>query len=268
MASSLPAHIDSRGVIRYLGNFPTPEYRTLRTLKALPLLPESEWVEFDEEDSGPVLDQDGYGACNGFAAVDSLIDARYVAGLPYVPLSPWYIYGTLCNGWDRGSTIDDALRHLRDVGTCEDSLVPYGTINPRRFNEAAHSNAARYRIEVGGLIDETADGFAWIMSCVQRRQPVNFSVHVGISFGNLDGDGCPPAWPGWANHAVRSCRGAKRCRNGEWAFKWKNSWTRQWGLDGYAWCKRANIENQWGRQAYAVEAVGYDPESEQPPMAA
>jgi hypothetical protein len=265
---SLSIHFDGREY-RYLGHRPCPPDRRIkRRLGAITLLPESSWVEYEEEDSGPVLDQDGRGACNGFAADDSLIDARYVAGMPYVALSPWYIYGTLCNGWDTGSTIDDALRHLRDVGTCRDELVPYGTINPRRFSEEAHADAKRFKIEVGGLLDEEADPFAAIMTCVQLRKPVNFSVHAGMAFSNLDGDGCPPTWPGMANHAVRTARGAKRLRSGEWVFKMKNSWGAQWGIDGYCWIRREHITRQAGFQAYYVEAVQYDPESEQPPIAA
>ena len=264
---SLPVHIDTTGHIRPLGNHPTPEGRKIkRKVGALDLLPESEWVEFDEPDSGPVLDQNGYGACNGFAATDSLIDARYVAGLPYVALSPWYVYGTLCGGWDTGSTIDDALRHLRDVGTCQDSLVPYGTINPKRFTSEAHADAGRFRIEVGGLLDDEANRFAAIMTCVQRRKPCNFSVHAGMSFGSLDADGCPPAWPGMANHAVRTARGAKRCKDGQWAFKMKNSWSSQWGLSGYCWIKAANLTRQAGFSAYYVEAVTPDlTDNNQPP---
>ena len=110
------------------------------------LVPEKYWVEF-ELPTGPsypqILDQDGYGACNGHAAISSLEWARWLVGMSYIALSPWYVYVILCNGIDRGSSIEEALDLLCNKGTSPASAVPYGTINPAKIPPTAPAVAWR-----------------------------------------------------------------------------------------------------------------------------
>ena len=99
--SALPI-IDAGGEYRVLGHIPPPPGRNVsaRPFGAAPLVPESEWVEFDLRktpgfaDAVPVLDQNGKGACNGHAAASSLMAARFLSGQTPVKLSPWYVYAS------------------------------------------------------------------------------------------------------------------------------------------------------------------------------
>jgi hypothetical protein len=217
------------------------------------------WVEFELQDCpAKVLDQNGYGACNGFAAVTSLEIARWVAGLPHVDLSPWYVYAILCNGIDRGSIISDALKLLQDKGAPPNDYVPYGTIQPRKLSQKAHDNAGRFQTEVSA----TLDTFQEMMIATQLRRPFNFSIRVGAGFDDLDADGCPRLSPGVGNHAVAGGLGAKRARNGEWLIKAQNSWATRWGLNGYFWFRESHIRRQTYREAYCVAAVETDPEND------
>src|SRR4051812_16466049 len=50
-----------------------------------------------------IKDQNGYGACVGHATARAVEFMREMQGLPYVPLSAWYVYAILCGGWDRGA---------------------------------------------------------------------------------------------------------------------------------------------------------------------
>ena len=145
MSDNLDKWVLPNGQIVSLGNTEPPVDLILPVRGVLPDVPEHKWQEFDlrKDTSYPVKikNQGSYGACNGHAAASSLEDARYIAGLGYVPLSAWLVYADLCNGVDRGSSIAEALTLLQKSGTCDDALVPHGVINPRRIDAGARENA-------------------------------------------------------------------------------------------------------------------------------
>jgi hypothetical protein len=99
------------GSVRALGNHEAPEGFLAPVRGVLPSVPESQWKEFDYRTNTDykvaIKDQGQYGACNGHAAASSLEDARYIAGMGYLPLSAWLVYAKLCNGIDRGSSISE-----------------------------------------------------------------------------------------------------------------------------------------------------------------
>lgn len=252
MAKTLPIYIDN-GISRPLGHIAPRDDHNVSNSFVSALIPESDWVEFDlREHKSPikVKDQDGRGACNGFAAASSLEWARWLAGQSYQPLSAWFVYSILCNGIDRGSNIGDALTLLSTTGTCIESEVPYGTINPRNLTAENRKRAAQFRIEIGSKLRTFND----LMSATQLRRPFNFSLRAGGNFGQLDSHGCIPINPGVGNHAITGGLGAKKLPNGEWAILWQNSWSTSWGDEGFAWFRRANIERQSYFEAYEVAA--------------
>jgi len=206
-----------------------------------------------EGDNSYVAEGIGVHNCNGHAAASSLMAARFLSGQTPVKLSPWYVYAKLCGGIDAGSNIGDALRLLQSEGTCRFESVPYGTINPRRIPDQAEKEAAGFKIEIGRPLTT----FAEMMSAAQLLRPFNFSIRVGGGFNNLDADGCPPVAFGPGNHAVCGGLGAKRMRNGKWAFLWLNSWTPGWGDGGFAWVHEGHFVHQSYFEAYDIEAA-YD----------
>lgn len=227
-------------------------------------VPESEWQEFELECADiKIKDQNGYGACNGFAAATSLEWARWIAGMPHVDLSPWYVYAILCNGIDRGSSIAEALQLLSDRGTCPDKDVPYGVINPRRLSAEAQADARRFKIEIGARLS----GFAELMTAAQLRRPFNFSVDAGGNFVRVDSEGVAGGRAGTGNHAVTGGLGAKRLRNGKWAIKAQNSWGPDVQAGGYFWFTADHIEGQRWFDAYLISAAEYDPEQAELPPA-
>lgn len=261
----LPEFTDHNGVLHPLGCLPPPTGLMLAPwMGAEALVPESDWIEFEDETPVACTDQNGYGACNGFAAAESVEEAEWVAGLPFVRLSGWQIYADLCGGVDRGSSIAEALQLLMTRGVCPDALVPYGTINPNRISAAARQ-AATHRIEIGNRLPQS---FAALMSVVQRRGSANFSVCVGANFDQLDSDGVVGFTSGYGNHAISTALGAKRSRrDGRWLLKFRNHWRPSWGLNGFGWVDARHVERQSYFDAYPVLAVR-TPDPDAPPVAA
>lgn len=238
-----------------------PEVRTYRVMAKLPDIPDSELREFDLRQNPyfpvKVKNQGNKGACNGHAAASSGEIARFLAGLGYVPLSAWLIYADLCRGIDRGSVIADALQHLEQKGTCEESLVPYGTIQPGQISATARENAKRFRIEIGFEINSHRD----LVIATHLRMPSNFSVPVNSNFNTLDADGVPGNRSGAHNHAVCGGLGLRKSAKYGWTVLTQNSWGQQWGDKGYFFAAEKTVQGSYP-DAYAVSAVIYDPEDD------
>lgn len=243
-----------------LGNNLSPPGGITTVRGNLPDIPPSEWREFDlRHDPGfqvKIKDQGRYGACNGHAAASSFEIARYVAGLKHTDLSAWMIYADLCNGFDVGSNISEALKHIEKQGTCEDTLVPHGTIQPRQISEQARQNAKNYRVEVGYRINSFRD----MCIAAQLRMPFNYSVPVNSNFNTLDKNGVPQNRSGWHNHAVTGGLYMKRLSDGSWVVGSQNSWTDKWGDRGYFAASERTVAGS-GFDAYCVLAVVTDPAS-------
>ncbi len=254
------------GSVRFLGLTPTPHAMRANfgDYEAdADIIPESEWVEFEEPDPPgiEIKDQNGVGACNGHAAALSLELARYVEGYAHVPLSAWWVYGMLAR-WpiDSGSSIGEALSLLQQTGCAPESDVPYKQWNRGAFTAAAKGDAPRFKIARGaGVTSDAAFG-----SLAQRRQPMNFAIPAGPRLGNLDADGVSPLALGPCNHAVTAWGGMKKSSRGVWLFKWWNSWGKGWGRNGTAWLPLAGITRRMAFEAYAVFAPTADPNRARP----
>ena len=226
-------------------------------------IPLSEVRDFDAWPAAvAVKDQDGRGACNGHAAATAVEFSRASQGLAYVPLSAWWVYGRLVNGWDRGSNIMDALKLCQGDGVAPESDVKYGDFSGR-YSEQAKSSAGRFRLEIGKSLGQNWEA---IVSAVALRRGVNLSVRatMGWNGGNFDANGCPPVGRGACNHAVMVGGGIKTLPSGEKLVRMANSWGVGWGLDGFCWLSRAHIESGSWFEAYEVTAVSRDPQDIQP----
>lgn len=248
------------GEYRRLGWVPPTEAPKL-VGSPLVQVPKEAWTEFEFVGATLVKDQGSRGACNGHAAASTL-ELCYWIGIGTehpTPLSPWFIYAILCNGWDRGSNIGKALELLQETGTCREELVPYSTISPGRLSADARADAQHHRITQGGVLETWDD----ICNAIQLRRPVNLSVRATSGWGEVDRDGIPPIASGSGNHAVGVGWGM-RFRNGDWEVKMQNSWGVRWGVGGYCWLTRKHWELQSNREAYYVESASMVPGTEPP----
>jgi hypothetical protein len=267
MNENLPTIFDpSSGETRVLGLVPS-DPRLVAAVPSWadagnPVLPESEWKEFDEwPDAVKIKDQDGKGACNGHAAALAQELARYAAGMTHVPLSAWYVYSILCNGIDRGSSILDALALVKERGVAPEADVAYGLINPRRLTDQSHKDAARFKLEVGAKLTTWPE----IVTAVLLRRPLNLSIQVGMGFNNLDAEGVPPVAMGPGNHAVCVAMGLKNSKKWGWLVKMPNSWGTQWGQNGFYWLSQRHVARSRWFECYEVSAVVDDPQDQTNP---
>ena len=256
---SLDVWIVPNGDPRFLGSFPAPEGLKLASKFVLPDLLDQDIKEYDlrNDPAYPVCikDQNGRGACNGHAAASSFEDAWWIAGQPYKPMSAWSIYAPLCNGWDVGSSIAEALQLLVEKGVAEDALVPYGTINPNNLSKAALANRGRYKIEIGCRLNSFRD----MVVASHMRLPFNFSVPVNSGFNTLDAEGVPNNKPGVHNHAVSGGFALKWSAKYGWLIPTRNSWSEKWGLKGYFNTAEKTVQGSHF-DAYCVLATITDPQ--------
>ena len=255
------------GTVVALGNRAYEGMPVLSVRGKLPDIPDSELREFDLRKNPhfpiKIKNQRNTGSCNGHAAATSLEIARFYAGLAHTDLSPFYIYSILCRGVDRGSIIADALALLKDQGTCPDTLVPHGTINPNRLSDEAKAQAKRFKVEIGFKVESHRD----LVVATHLRIPSNFSVPVNSNFDSLDSDGVPQNRAGIHNHAVCGGVGLKKTQKHGWVVLTANSWgDTQWGDRGYFWAAEKTVSGSYS-DAYAVSAVEYDPQDQPPIMA-
>ena len=248
----LDFHTDPRGHIRPLGLVPPLPGASLPVGDfTVPIVPQDQWVEFDltTDPTYPlkIKDQDSRGACNGHATAEAMELARWIHGQAHVPLSGWFPYAILCGGWDRGSSIGEALSLIQTKGLAPESDVEYEVINPRKLTDQAYKDALNFKCEVGAPLET----WEQIMSAVQLKLGgVNLSIRCGGSF-TPDAGGVVNVSRGPGNHAITAGHGAKKVTagpyKGQWAIKWQNHWTAQWGLNGYAWL----VQDHWDKQSYA-----------------
>jgi hypothetical protein len=267
----LDFHIDHKGHIRPLGLVPPlPGASTPASSFTLPLVPEVQWVEFDlcSDPSYPlkVKDQDSRGACNGHASAEAMELARWLHGQPHVPLSGWFPYAILCNGWDRGSSIGEALDLIQSKGLAPESDVKYGIIDPAKLTKQAFADALEFRCEVGAPLET----WEQLMSAVQLKLGgLNLSIRVANVTWDPDSEGVVPLCKGAGNHAISAGHGAKKLKSGKWAIKWQNHWTDEWGQGGYAWLTQDHWDMQTYREAWVIRTPIENPaDNSMPPIAA
>ncbi len=204
--------------------------------------------------------QGQFGACNGHAAATGLEFARAVQGLPYVPLSAWWVYGMLVRGRDVGSNIMDALALCEDVGVATEADVRWGDFSGN-YPASAKTTASRFRVLIG---DDVSGDWRAIETAVAMRKSVNLAICANqgwlVNNGSLDAYGCPPVGRGPANHAVMVGGGIKTLPNGQRAVLMTNSWSRQWGWQGRCWLTRAHVESATWTEAYSISAAASDPQ--------
>lgn len=181
-----------------------------------------------------VFDQDGIGSCCSNATVQSLMIVRAIEGLKPVVLSPGSVYGIVSGGRDVGSSLEDNLRQISEVGAAPAEVIPPNEWNPRRWPSNWKELAKPYRMiewyDLGGKFDNVVSAVMYGFPCV-----------IGVDW---DGGG----------HSV--CVVGVVMDKGRASLLYVNSWGEEFGDSGFglltesrcqslpnygAWCPRTSI---------------------------
>lgn len=127
----------------------------------VPLIPMEEWpalIEKQEKAESspwhlakrmklPVLDQDGYGWCHGYAACWAVMWTRAMQGLPYVELSAPSVAGPVTGWRNQGAMIESDLRHIVRAGVSSTEFVPAMPCREGDCKPGWKDNAMLHRVE-------------------------------------------------------------------------------------------------------------------------
>lgn len=195
----------------------------------IPIIPRDEWSEWVGRVSlrqkvWHVLDQGNVGSCATESTTQAVMITRELAGLPRVALNPWSIYQATSGGRDRGSSIDENLRHAREHGIASMAIWPRAKGWRKKLSEAAVEDAKKYRIEEFYDIRNTDE----FVSAILR--------------------GFPVVW-GARGHALCKVAHLSDAKGLD-----VNSWGTDWGDKGFgSWANYAKI--QWNYGAFAVRTT-------------
>lgn len=260
--SGLPA-ISEGGHDRVMGCLKDPgwERRCQAYRESFPVMPRSKWYEVDYTDLvTDIFDQNGRSSCVGESGVAALMLARAISGMERHILSPWFSYSQINGGRDAGAIVADCLESLKDKGTCLDSSVPYGTYRSNQISQAAYTEAKRFRIDLGygcDSFDELVSGL------LNNRVPV-FGIDCGRNF-RPDGNGFLPNQSGaGGGHGLYAC--GLKFASGMWWLKIPNSWSPQWGVNGFCYMNESYFSGAYGN--YVITAASEDPQDPTTPPVA
>lgn len=150
---------------------PSAEFPGLQAI-GVPDIPESQWFTFwkargaEMRHQRPYIDdQDGLGACAGFAAGGSVETSERMAGLPQKQLCKFAIYALASYPADNGSSLDQYAEILTTIGVPETDFSPKfaGTgawSNPKNWPAGWQENAKKHRVKAVDLGGNSAsEGF-------------------------------------------------------------------------------------------------------------
>lgn len=222
------------------------------------VIPRQEWGEVDFSHLVPeVLDQDGQGACNAFASVQTLHVLRNQEGLPYVKLSPGNLYGRINGGVDAGSTLSDAIKTLEKEGVCTAATVPELQWRPSRWPSNWREEAKKFRI----LEAWDCPSFDHLASAILLGFPVNLGIMVGFNFRVQDDGWLADYRGGGGGHAMCGVGLLYHRDRRTWGIKVVNSWGKEWGQDGFAVVPESYFSSTPFTDGWAVRGV-VDPSGE------
>lgn len=206
-----------------------------------------------------IKDQNGIGACAGYAGASLVERTRHRAGHTHVPLSGDGVYAACNGGRDGGAQLETVMRWLGSNGPPPESLVDRHQWRKSRIPKAAFDAGARFKGLEGYFLETEME----LASALANDFFVALAVHAGNGGRSPDG---MIAWQhGPGNHSVVS--DDLRHRGGQFEFEIANSWGLRWGERGRGFVSwRGHLTGPLRyHKFYAFRAAAADPEGDNPP---
>ncbi len=254
----MPAFVHA-GVPRILGRtLPTRQLAVTKFSEspAAPLIDLASIPPYDRWQAAiSILDQGQVGSCTAHGLGAGMMKARDLAGMTYVALSPDSLYAQIDGGSDQGSNPSDGVVALQQAGICTLADVPDKFVRWENISAQAKQTALRFRLAAAGVY--SLANFAEMVTADYLGFAVVLTINVGNNF-NPGSDGIVGYAPGTANHCVSGGE-AYKLINGVPAYRFRNSWTTQWGVQGCGWFTAKYIDQQPQRELFAIKWVLTDP---------
>lgn len=207
-----------------------------------------------------IKNQNGVGACAGYAAASALERARHRAGHDYVELSGDGIYAAVNGGSDRGSMLDDNMMWLSRHGIPPASMVRRHEYRKNRISQDAYREGERFKGFEAYFLETEIELASALVN--------DFFCAVAVHAGN--GGRAPDGMIDWQNGVGNHCVVADdlRYRNGRFEFEIANSWALRWGERGrgfLTWRGHLSRPIQY-HKFYAIRSATADPEGDNPPV--
>lgn len=235
---------------RYLTALPTPSGHPMMMAPGwgeatgIPVIPRAEWSKHvfnTPHQDVPMLDQDGEGACVGYAATGAAMVLRSRARMGYELLSAQFLYSLINGGRDAGANGADAVSAMIKTGICPASLVPGRPYRPAGINSAAMAAAAAFKLRPDGAVP--LNSVEEFVTAVIHRWQVIFDVQAGSRY--TTGSDGTVAWLGsFTNHEQQAGEGLRIASDGTAQILGRNSWGTSWGsMGGFCWFTERHIKS-------------------------
>jgi len=202
-----------------------------------------------------IMNQGSTSACVGHGAAAGMEIVWKQQGRQAKNFAPFFIYGLINHGMDKGSMISDSLMALKQYGVCPLEDLPPGIMFQKDFPPKAVESANRFKISQA----YKCNSFDEICQAINLGFTVPLGLYVGSNFGQLDSEGVAPLpMGGGGGHCVLGC-GLKQSQQYGWVIKIQNSWGANWGQGGFAYLQRKHIGNMMPPDAFAIQAAFEDP---------
>lgn len=193
---------------------------------AFDVIPVSDWAQYIDQgitmrdDVQFIYSQGQVGSCAAESACGGLDLARSICGYDAVKFNPYATYHYSSGGSDRGSTLTENLRLLREMGAFPESIWPRSRGWRTKPSAAAHEQAKKYRILEF------------------------FEIKSWEEFGSALLHRFPVYW-GYSGHAILAVGLPNTSQ-----IIYRNSWSDNWGDSGFGVANASQII--WGYGVFAI----------------
>lgn len=191
---------------------------------------------FDSRDKwegcvGPIRDQGNCGSCWAFAATGTLADRFCIQQGVHVLLSPqWLVSCDYTTHGCNGGNMTNVWGYMSQVGVPEDTCDPYTSGLNNQNGVCDASCPLFYTAETASLYS----GPSAMQAAIQQGGPIHTHFQVFQDFMSYSSGiytYTAGAFLGW--HAVRVVGWGYQQGTSFWIVA--NSWSQQWGMDGFFW---------------------------------
>jgi len=203
--------------------------------------------------------QNGRGACAGYAGASAVERARKRRGLKHVVLSGDGLYAAVNGGRDQGAMLEDCMRWILKYGVPPAALVPVHEYRKNRISAEAYKQGERFK----GLEGFTISTELGLTSALAAGFDTVIAAHAGN--GGLSSDDLIQWTNGPGNHSI-VCDDFRWTGN-QFEFEIANSWGLNWGRQGRGWLTwNRHLSNPvTNHMFYAFRSVTDDPEDDNAP---